>query len=66
MDQKLMVHFEVSKNDRTYVLEVPSGAPLGEVYDSLHEMLMAVVDLSKKAAEDAKPAEPKEVQPELV
>ena len=67
MDQKLMVHFEVVKNDRVYRLEVASGAPLGELYDSLHEMLTAVLEMSKKANDNAKQAQPKEeIEPELV
>ena len=57
MNQSLMVTFEVKKNDRTYTLHVPSGAPLGEVYDSLHEMLMEVSKLSAKSAENAKRSE---------
>jgi hypothetical protein len=66
MDQKLMVSFEVKKNDRTYALHIPSGAPLGEVYDSLHEMLMEVSKLSTKSAENAKRAEEVAIEPERV
>lgn len=57
MDQKLLVCFEVKKNDRVYSLHVPSGAPLGEVYDSLHELLMKVTELAKQSAEQTKPAD---------
>ena len=59
-----MVHFEITKNDRAYRLEVPSGAPLGELYDSLHEMLTAVLEMSKKANDNAKQAQPA-VEPEI-
>lgn len=67
MNQKLMVNFEVEKNDRLYTLSVPSGAPLGELYDSLHEMLTAVLEMSKKANDNAKASQPvEEVEPEVV
>lgn len=64
MNQKLMVNFEVVKNDRAYCLSVPSGAPLGELYDSLHEMLTAVLEMSKKANDNAKQSQP--VESEIV
>lgn len=67
MDQKLVAKFEVTKNNRTYSLEVANNAPLGELYDVLHELLVAVLEMSKKAAENAKQAEPApEVQAEVV
>jgi hypothetical protein len=65
MNQKLAAHFEVEKNGRKYVLLVPNDAPLGELYDSLHEMLNGVVDMSKQAADRAKQTAP-EVQTEVV
>ncbi len=67
MDQMLVAKFKVTKNDRVYSLEVANNAPLGELYDVLHEMLMAVLEMSKVAAENAKQAEPApEVQAEVV
>lgn len=57
MNQMLMAHFEVVKNDNKYTLTLPANSPLGEVYDALHNMLMHVVDMSKKAAEATKAPE---------
>jgi hypothetical protein len=67
MNQKLAAHFEVEKNSRNYVFIVPNDAPLGEVYDVLHEMLTATVEMSKQAAERVKQTPPSpEVQAEVV
>lgn len=67
MNQRLMINFEVVKNDRVYTLLMPNEAPLGEIYDSLHEMLTAVLELSKQAADRAKPVQPSEhIEPEVV
>jgi len=66
MNQKLMVHFEVVKNERPYRLEVESGAPLGELYDALHEMLGAVLDMSRQANENARQTQPVAASPEIV
>ncbi len=67
MDQKLIVNFEVKKNDRVYSLSAPSGAPLGELYDALHEMLGAVLDMSKQANDRAKQSQSAEaVESEVI
>jgi len=58
MDQKMMLHFEVKKNDRTYVLEVPMGASYGEAYDATFELLQGILELSKQAADKAKAEQP--------
>jgi hypothetical protein len=54
VDQSLNVHFEVSKNDKKYVLVVPVGAPIGECYDACHEMLQELVKQAQQSAEKAK------------
>jgi hypothetical protein len=70
MNQNLMVHFEVTKNERTYTFQTPAGAPLGEAYDCCHEMLTQLVSMASKAAENAKAAQPVDpepaVEPEVV
>ncbi len=55
---------EIKKNDRVYSLAIPQGAPYGELYDALFNMLQDVVELSKKAADQAKPAEEVSATPE--
>lgn len=54
MDQKMMIHLEVVKNERTYRMELPVGGSYGEAYDAATEMLAAIVDMSKQAVEQAK------------
>lgn len=52
-----MIHFEIKKEDRLYALSLPAGAPYGEVYDVLYQML---TDVAKMAVEAVKKAEKKE------
>ncbi len=54
VDQILNIHFEVTKNDRKYVLSIPMNSPLGELYDSVHEMLQEVLKQAQASAEKAK------------
>jgi len=61
MDQKLVCNFEVKKNDRVYSLHMPVGAPIGEAYDAVFEMLQEILELSKKAVENAKVKEAADV-----
>ena len=48
MNQYLKVHFEIQRDDRTYVFELPAGCPTGEAYDVVHEMLQKIVERSLK------------------
>jgi hypothetical protein len=60
MDVKSYVAIEVTREDRVYKIYMPVGAPFGEVYDVLREMLAQskvwIDDADKKLAEEeAKP-----------
>lgn len=63
---------EVSKpygdkgESRTYSFIIPIGAPFGEAFDAAFETLSAVLDLSKKAIEDAKKNAPESAPSENV
>ena len=57
LTQKAAIVFEATKgekSERTYQLIVPVGAPFGEVFDVVFEMLNASEQLSKQAVENAK------------
>jgi hypothetical protein len=54
MNQSLNIHFEVTKNDRTYVLSIPMNSPLGECYDACHEMLQEIMKQAQASADKAK------------
>jgi hypothetical protein len=51
------VDLTIEKNGRTYVFSMPVGAPFGEAYDVAFGVLNEILELSKKAAENAKPKE---------
>lgn len=55
MDVKSYVAMEIKKEDRIYQLELPIGAPFGEVYDVVREMLLQaktwIDEADKKLAE---------------
>lgn len=63
MDQRLMCHFEVKKNDHTYTFSFPHGVTVGELLDVCFEMLEGAQNLSNKAIEQSKRA-PEPVAPE--
>jgi hypothetical protein len=60
MEFKNIIGLSVTKNDREYMLHIPIGAPHGEVYDVLFQMLQKVAAEALAAAERAAP---KEVSP---
>ena len=59
MKQTAVVKLTRTVNDRVYSFEMQMGAPYGESYDILWEMLQEIVKLSKEAAEKAKREEDK-------
>jgi hypothetical protein len=63
MDQKLVIHFEIKRDERTYVLELPAGCPTGEAYDVVHEMLQEILKIAQNNAKSA--AESKPITPEV-
>ncbi len=48
---------EVEKGGNTFRLLLPAGAGLGAAYDATHEFLIQLLEMSKEAAERAKPVE---------
>ena len=57
MDIRSHVVIEIKKEDHTFSFHMPLGAPFGKAYDAAYEVLQHIVDLSKKAADQAKQAE---------
>jgi len=56
MNLRSMVTVEIIKNERTYTFSIPVGAPFGEAYDAANETMLAVLDMAKNNAEQAKQA----------
>jgi hypothetical protein len=56
MNEQLMIEFETTKNDNVYRFIIPTKAPLGEVYDAVHELLREIV---KRANDSVKASEQK-------
>jgi hypothetical protein len=56
MNQKLMINLEVVKGEHTFVFSMPVGVPLGAAYDASAEVLNAIVEMAKQAAQNAQPA----------
>lgn len=54
MEISSTIHMEVKKDERVYSLCIPAGAPYGELYDAVYEMLQ---ETSKMATEAVKKAE---------
>lgn len=55
MDIKHIVQFCTTKNERLYTFHVPSGAPLGELYDATYEILNEIVKHLQDSAQKAAP-----------
>lgn len=65
MDIKSVTSMSVDKGTNTYSLHMPTGCPLGELYDALFEMLKRVVDESTIATQRAAPSQPAASTPEV-
>jgi len=59
MTQKAVVKLVKEVDEKVYSFEMPIGAPFGQSYDVLFEMLQEVIEMSKTAAEKAKREEAK-------
>jgi len=57
MDIHSQVVIEIKKDDHVFRFSMPLGSPFGKAYDAAYEVLQHIVDLSKKAAEQAKQAD---------
>jgi len=62
--QKIATTFESKKGDKTYIFTMPYGAPLGEAYDAVHDILLDLVAMSHRYAEQVKQAKKEEVEKE--
>jgi hypothetical protein len=54
-ETKAIVSIEVKVGEVMYQFLMPVGTPLGSAYDAAHQVLMEIVELANKAAENAKP-----------
>ena len=54
MNQKLLINLEITKGDHTFVFSMPVGAPLGSAYDASAEVLNAILEMAKQAADNVK------------
>lgn len=50
-----VVVIQIEKNERVYSFHMPVGAPLGEAYDAGFDALQAILEITQKAAEKARP-----------
>ena len=66
MVKQLLVSFEITKGERTFVFSMPHGTPFGEAYDACFEVLNDIVKMSTEAADKAKREETKEENIEIV
>lgn len=57
MDEKALIVWELKKEERVYQLQMPWGAPFGEVYDVIFHFLNQVTEKAKQEAEKVKPTE---------
>ena len=54
MELKSILALEVVNKEKTYRLELPVGAPLGEAYEATWEMLKKIVELVNESVDKAK------------
>lgn len=59
MELKSSVIMEVKRNDFTFNLELPVGAPLGDAYEAVLEMLSKIVEMAKESVEKNRPVKDK-------
>ena len=64
MVKQLMINFEITKGERTFIFSMPHGTPFGEAYDACFEVLSDIVKMSTEAADKAK--RPEEEKAEIV
>jgi len=63
MDQRAVINLEVTKGEHKFVFSMPVGSPFGEAYDAAFSILNEIMGMSKKAVEQAKPAEIEKTNP---
>ena len=57
MDAQNVISFEIKKDERSYRLEMPAGAPLGEAYEATASFLAEMVRMINEHAEKSQPKE---------
>lgn len=57
MNQILTVTLEIEKEGHKFLFSMPYGCPLGAAYSAAFEALQEIVQMSKAAADKAKPQE---------
>ena len=60
MEMKPRIIFEYNKDERSYRLDIPHGAPLGECYDACFAFLEKLFDKIRENTEKTKPQQPVE------
>jgi hypothetical protein len=53
MNQRMMIQLEVIKNERTYSLSIPMGAPYEDAHAVAQEFAIAIKDSMEKSKEAA-------------
>lgn len=66
MDMRATLTMTIKQNENVYTFTMPANAPIGEAYNAAFEALQNVLQLSKDAAERARPKSPEEVQGDIV
>lgn len=55
MELKSNVIMEVKRNEVIFRLELPYGAPLGDAYEAVFEMLGKIVEMAKESVDKSAP-----------
>lgn len=56
------IAFENTKNERTYRVEIPVGAPLGESYDAIIEIALELLKIAQSQCKKQEPESPKIIE----
>lgn len=66
MELKSMIALEFEKGGRTYRMELPNEAPLGEAYEAASNFMVKISDLIKDHANSLVPREPEAIEDVVV
>jgi hypothetical protein len=66
MELKNYIVMEVEREERIYRLEIPAGAPYGELYDAVYECLVKVSQEMQQAVQASQPQAPVQEQEVVV
>ncbi len=62
MEAKHLIAFEYKKDDRTYELLMPNGAPLGEAYEAASTFVSKIAEMINDHSKSLQPKDPDEDQ----